>query len=157
MGSKEPSHKGMVDTSPKAVTRRVARAAVKVRMSPKTFTHFKGKGSPKGNVLETARIAGILAAKKTPFLIPLCHPLELNRVGITFQVDPQEHTLAIHSEVICQGRTGVEMEALTAVSVAALTVYDMMKGIDPGIVITDLCLEYKKGGKSGEFKRRAQL
>lgn len=144
---------GMVDVGDKKITRRTAVASAAVRLGPKAFAVFLKTGSPKGDVLETARVAGILAAKETPRLIPFCHPLALNKVNIDFKNDPKTSMITVIAQVRCDGRTGVEMEALTAAAVAALTIYDMMKWMDKGIVISDVCLLAKSGGKSGAFKR----
>ncbi|MCK5213876.1 MAG: cyclic pyranopterin monophosphate synthase MoaC [Candidatus Omnitrophica bacterium] len=144
---------GMSDTSYKNITTRRAIASAQVVFSSDSFAAFVQEGSPKGNILETARVAGIIAAKSTPQIIPLCHPLELSKVGIIFDIDKKNRNVMITSEVIYKGRTGVEMEALTAVAAAALTVYDMMKWKDKGIIIKDIRLMQKSGGKSGDYKR----
>ena len=114
---------------------------------------LKGK-SPKGDVLQVAKLAGIMAAKETPRIIPLCHPLQLNKVSVDFKIDKRRHSIEIVSEVICLGRTGVEMEALAAAVVSALTVYDMMKWADKSMTISDVCLLKKTGGKSGTYIRK---
>ncbi len=142
----------MVDVGAKPITRRMARASGKVKMSPETMALIRQKGHAKGDVLEVARLAGIMAAKKTGELIPLCHPLGLDSVSIAFEF-PDDGTLAIESIVHVEAKTGVEMEALTAVSVAALTVYDMCKAVDREMAICELRLEEKTGGKSGHFMR----
>lgn len=142
---------GMVDISAKDVTKRTARAGAVIRFSKNAFTALVQDKSPKGNVLETAKVAGIMAAKNTPQIIPMCHPLELSKVKIDFELNASKSEVAIVSEVVCLGRTGVEMEALAAVTVAALTVYDMMKWADKGIRISDIELLSKTGGKSGDF------
>ena len=142
----------MVDVSNKTETVRRAVARATIRMKPETMKAIKESTIKKGDVLSVARVAGIMAAKKTPDLIPLCHPLAISYAGIDFSfVD--DSTLSIRSEVICTGATGVEMEALTAVSVAALTVYDMAKAIDRGMTIENIYLESKEGGKSGRYER----
>ena len=146
--------KGMVDVGKKKVTKRVAVASSNISMGPKAFKILMSDGSPKGNVLETAKIAGILAAKSTSQIIPLCHPLALNKVNITFDIDRKSSMISIIAEVSCHGRTGVEMEALTAVSVAALSVYDMYKALGKDIQITDIQLLEKTGGKSGPYQRK---
>jgi len=133
----------MVDVSEKAVTKRKAIASGKIKLSSKAFKAFMTNGSPKGNVLETAKVAGIMAAKSTPQIIPLCHPLEINKVNISFEIDQKRNVITVLSEVVYQGRTGVEMEALTAVSVATLTIYDMMKWADKSMVISDIKLLQK--------------
>jgi cyclic pyranopterin monophosphate synthase len=145
----------MVDVGDKPVTSRMARASGRVVMQPATLTRIKNRGMAKGDVLEVARLAGIMAAKRTGDLIPLCHPLPLDAVSIDFSF-PDERTVEIEADVRVTARTGVEMEALTAVSVAALTVYDMCKSIDRGMVIQCIQLEEKSGGKSGHFVREAQ-
>jgi len=142
----------MVDVGDKPVTSRLAWASGKVRMQPATLARIQQRGLAKGDVLEVARLAGIMAAKRTGDLIPLCHPLGLDSVSIGFSF-PDDQTVAITSEVRVTGKTGVEMEALTAVSVAALTIYDMCKAIDRAMTIADIRLEEKSGGKSGHFVR----
>ncbi|HUA22318.1 MAG TPA: cyclic pyranopterin monophosphate synthase MoaC [Bryobacteraceae bacterium] len=140
----------MVDISTKAPTKRTARAHVLVRMRPEVIAQLPH--NPKGNPLEIARVAGISAAKKTSELIPLCHPLMLSHVDVEVQVETEG--VRITSSVATTGPTGVEMEALTAAGVAALTVYDMTKALDKGIEIQDLYLLEKSGGKSGDYKRK---
>ncbi|MBW8884852.1 MAG: cyclic pyranopterin monophosphate synthase MoaC [Planctomycetia bacterium] len=142
----------MVDVGDKPVTARVAMASGRVVMQPATLAHIQQRGLAKGDVLEVARLAGIMAAKRTGELIPLCHPLGLDAVSIDFSF-PDDHTVLIGSEVRVTAKTGVEMEALTAVSVAALTIYDMCKSMDRGMSIQDVRLEEKTGGKSGHFVR----
>lgn len=142
----------MVDVSAKPVTARAARASGQVRMAPETLARIRDKQFAKGDVLEVARLAGILAAKRTAELIPLCHGLPLDSAAIQFAY-PDEQTLAIEATVKVVARTGVEMEALTAVSVAALTVYDMCKSIDRGMEIHGVRLEEKSGGRSGHYQR----
>ncbi len=142
----------MVDTSLKPETLRAARATGRVRMLPATLTRIRDRGHAKGDVLEVARLAGIMAAKKTGDLIPLCHPLPITGASVDFQFEGAE-VLLIEATVRVFGRTGVEMEALTAVSVAALTVYDMCKAVDKGMTIDGIRLEEKTGGKSGTFTR----
>jgi cyclic pyranopterin monophosphate synthase len=144
----------MVDVGDKPVTSRLARASGNVRMQPATLARIRQRGLAKGDVLEVARLAGIMAAKRTGELIPLCHPLGLDSVTVGFSF-PDDQTVAITSEVRVTGKTGVEMEALTAVSVAALTIYDMCKAIDRGMTIAEIRLEEKSGGKSGHFVREA--
>jgi cyclic pyranopterin monophosphate synthase len=142
----------MVDSSAKPETLREARASGLIRMAPATLTLIKDRGLAKGDVLEIARLAGIMAAKRTGGLIPLCHPLPLTsaRVDFAFEGDA---LLQIEATARCFGRTGVEMEALTAVAIAALTVYDMCKAVDRGITIERVRLEAKSGGKSGDYQR----
>jgi cyclic pyranopterin phosphate synthase len=142
----------MVDVSSKAVTLRMARASGQVRMEPATLALVKDRGLAKGDVLEVARLAGIMAAKRTGDLIPLCHPLGLDSVEVNLEpIEPD--TIRIEACVKMHGRTGVEMEALTAVSVAALTVYDMCKAVDRGLVIARIQLEEKSGGRRGTYRR----
>lgn len=143
----------MVDVGDKAVTDRQARAGGTITMNAETFEKVAGNRIRKGNVLETARIAGILAAKQTHVLIPMCHPINIRHVQVDFQLD--KAACAIHVEGVARAadRTGVEMEAMTAVSVAALTIYDMCKSHDKGMVISRIRLLEKSGGKSGTYAR----
>ncbi|OAQ20286.1 cyclic pyranopterin monophosphate synthase MoaC [Thermosulfurimonas dismutans] len=141
----------MVDVSEKVPTAREAVARGRVILGDKVFPLVKDRNLPKGDLFGAARIAGILAAKKTPELIPLCHPLPISKIEIHFALNEAEKSLEIEARVKTVAQTGVEMEALTAVSVAALTIYDMCKGIDKGIRITDIRLLEKRGGKSGEI------
>ena len=141
----------MVDVSEKVQTYRVARAAATVRMAKATMDKIKEGSIGKGDVLAVAQVAGIMAAKKNSELIPMCHPLLLTKVDISFEIE--ETALHIRSEVRCHGETGVEMEALTAVSVAALTVYDMCKAVDKGMELGEIHLVEKTGGKSGHYVR----
>ena len=143
----------MVDTSSKAITARRAVASARVLMSPETVASVKAHQTPKGDPLEAARLAGIMAAKRTADLIPLCHPLPLTHVDV--QANIEATGVFLEAEVATNAQTGVEMEALTAVSVAALTVYDMCKALDKGITITDIHLESKTGGKSGDYQRKS--
>lgn len=142
----------MVDTSAKHETERLARASAIVRMQPATASLIRDRKLSKGDVLEVARLAGIMAAKRTADLIPLCHPIPLTSVRLDFQWEDMAG-LRILSEVKVVARTGVEMEALTAVAVAALTVYDMCKGVDRSMTVERLQLEEKSGGRSGHFQR----
>jgi cyclic pyranopterin monophosphate synthase len=142
----------MVDVGDKPITRRLARASCRVQMAPETLARIRDKQFAKGDVLEVARLAGIMAAKRTADLIPLCHPLPLESVSIDFSF-PGETTLGIEAVAQVDGKTGVEMEALSAVSVAALTVYDMCKSIDRGMTIGPIQLEEKSGGRSGQWRR----
>jgi cyclic pyranopterin phosphate synthase len=144
----------MVDTSAKSVTARRAVASARVLMSPETVLAVREHRTPKGDPLETARLAGIMAAKRTAELIPLCHPLPLTHVDV--RVEIQETGVLIQAEAATQAQTGVEMEALTAATVAALTVYDMCKAVDKGMTITEVRLEEKTGGKSGHYRRTEQ-
>ena len=141
----------MVDVSDKHVTSRSATAKAQVLMQPETLTLILGGTAKKGDVLATARIAGIMAAKKTHELIPLCHPLLITKVSVDFVADEKTNSIEVSATVRVEGKTGVEMEALTACSVAALTLYDMCKAVDRGMKITDLRLTEKSGGKSGSF------
>ena len=143
----------MVDVSEKSPTIREAIAQGLVSMQPETFFKIQNQSIKKGNVLETARIAGILGAKKTADLIPMCHPLNITHVQVDFYPDVSSHTIRIEASVRIKDQTGVEMEALTAVSIAALTIYDMCKSYDREITIKDICLLHKSGGKSGNFQR----
>lgn len=142
----------MVDTSAKPETQREARASGRVRMLPATLALIQNRGLAKGDVLEVARLAGIMAAKRTGELIPLCHPLPITAAEVHFRCEGTD-LLCIEAVVRVFGRTGVEMEALTAVSAAALTVYDMCKSVDRGMTIERIRLEEKSGGKSGHFTR----
>ncbi|TET49541.1 MAG: cyclic pyranopterin monophosphate synthase MoaC [Anaerolineales bacterium] len=140
----------MVDVGAKPDTERVAVAKGVVAMLPETLQLIAAGGAPKGDVLTTAQLAGIMAAKRTPELIPLCHPLLLTKIDVGFEVDEEAGTVEITATVCCRGKTGVEMEALTATSVAALTIYDMLKASDKTMRITDIRLVRKAGGKSGD-------
>lgn len=142
----------MVDVSTKAETDRVAVAGGRVRMLPETLARVRAGTIGKGDVLAVARLAGIMAAKRTADLIPLCHPLALTSVEVDLMVSEEESTVEITATCRLKGRTGVEMEALTAVSVAALTVYDMCKAIDRGMVVEGIRLLHKSGGKSGTYE-----
>jgi cyclic pyranopterin phosphate synthase len=141
----------MVDIADKAVTRRVAIARGTIRMLPSSLELIRLGHSKKGDVLGIARIAAIQASKRTSDLIPLCHPIALTRVQIEFEIDEAACSVACIARVECAGQTGVEMEALTAVHVALLTIYDMVKAVDRGMVITDVRLLEKHGGKSGSW------
>lgn len=141
----------MVDTSDKNITARRAVASAKVLVTPDTLAALEQHRTPKGDPLETARVAGIMAAKRTAELIPLCHPLPLTHVDVEATVE--DGLIRLRSTVSTNAQTGVEMEALVAVSVAALTIYDMCKALDKGIVISDVRLESKTGGKSGDYQR----
>jgi cyclic pyranopterin phosphate synthase len=144
----------MVDTGAKAVTARRAVATARVLMSPETLKAVREHRTPKGDPLETARLAGIMAAKRTAELIPLCHPLPLTHVDVRAEI--QETGVLIEAEAATRAQTGVEMEALTAATVAALTVYDMCKAVDKAMTITDVRLEEKTGGKSGDYRRKKE-
>jgi cyclic pyranopterin phosphate synthase len=147
----EQGRVAMVDTTAKAQTARRAVASARVLMSPETVEAVRAHRTPKGDPLETARIAGILAAKRTAELIPLCHPLPLTHADVRAEL--RDDGVYLEAEASTNAQTGVEMEALTAAAVAALTVYDMCKAIEKGIRITDVRLEEKTGGKSGTWKR----
>ena len=144
----------MVDVTLKEPTLREAIATGRVLMSPSTLALIQEGGMPKGDVFGVARVAGIMAAKKTGELIPMCHPLELTHIEVDFDVRPNTGEVLIKGHARLVGRTGVEMEALTAVSIAALTIYDMCKAVDKEMVLTDIMLVRKTGGKSGLFERR---
>ena len=142
----------MVDTSNKAATTRHAVASARVLMSSETVRAVQQHRTPKGDPLEAARLAGIMAAKRTAELIPLCHPLPLTHVDV--QAKMEDYGVSLEASVSTNAQTGVEMEALTAVSIAALTIYDMCKALDKGITISDVRLERKSGGKSGDYCRK---
>jgi cyclic pyranopterin phosphate synthase len=142
----------MVDTTAKSITARRAVASARVLMSADTLAAVREHQTPKGDPVEAARLAGIMAAKRTAELIPLCHPLPLTHVDVRAQLE--ETGLYLEAEVSTNAQTGVEMEALTAVSIAALTIYDMCKALDKSITITDIRLESKTGGKSGDYRRK---
>ena len=144
----------MVDVSAKAETVREAVARATLRMTPATLRTVRRGDAPKGDVLGVARTAGVLAAKRTPDLIPLCHPLRITGVDVTFALAERRGEIAIEARVRTVDKTGVEMEALTAAAVTALTVYDMIKAVEKGVTITGLGLVEKRGGKSGRWKRR---
>jgi cyclic pyranopterin monophosphate synthase len=144
----------MVDVTQKKPTLRIAAAQGIVSMNSDTFEKIMSRTTAKGNVLETARIAGIMAAKKTSDLIPMCHPLNISHVSIDFFPDKTKKIIRIESTVRIFDQTGVEMEALTAVSIAGLTIYDMCKSYDREMIISDICLLEKSGGKSGVFVRK---
>lgn len=143
----------MVDISDKHVTERLASAISSISMNEQTLNMIKSGNAKKGDVLGIARIAGIMAAKKTSELIPLCHPISLSSVTIDFEIDDNTNSINIICNCKLNGKTGLEMEALTAVSIAALTIYDMCKAVDREMTITKTQLTYKSGGKSGTFKR----
>jgi len=147
----EAGHVQMVDVGGKPDTERLAIARGAVVMQPETLRLIATDGLPKGDVLTTAQLAGIMAAKRTADLIPLCHPLALTKIDVDFEVDLAASRIAITATVRTRGKTGVEMEALTAVSVAALTIYDMAKAVEKTMRITDIHLVRKEGGKSGLY------
>ena len=141
----------MVDVGSKVETARVARAAGSIRMHPDTLARIQAGNAKKGDVIGIARIAAIQASKRTGDLIPLCHPIALTRVAVDFDIDAETSTVHCTVTAECHGRTGVEMEALTAVSVGLLTIYDMCKAVDRGMVVENIRLLEKKGGKSGHW------
>ena len=143
----------MVDVGEKAVTERIATAGGKVLVNPETFRLIKEGGMKKGDVLGTAQIAGIMAAKRTSDIIPMCHPLMLTGIDIDFNMVEETSTIEIKATVKCKGVTGVEMEALTAASAAALTIYDMCKAVQKDMIIDRICLLSKTGGKSGDIRQ----
>jgi len=145
----------MVDIGDKAITARVATAAAEVHMLPETFRLITEGAHKKGDVLAVARIAGIQAAKKCSDLIPLCHPLMLTKVTVDFEMDAAKHRVMITAICAVDGKTGVEMEALTAASVAALTIYDMCKAVDRGMMISNIRVLEKSGGKSGHYRENS--
>ena len=142
----------MVDISSKKITSRIAEAKNEIKFKKNTFKKITELGSEKGEIFNTARCAGILAAKKTSELIPLCHNVDLNSISINFELNKKKSIILVHVKVKSNGKTGVEIEALIASAIASLTIYDMCKAIDKAIIINDLKLQYKSGGKSGEFK-----
>ena len=143
----------MVDISEKPLTQREAVAKGSLYMKPETLRLIEDKKVPKGDVLCVSRVAGIMAAKKTSELIPMCHPLNITSVDINFKLDSKKNKVDIEARTKILGQTGVEMEALTAVSVAALTIYDMCKAVDKEMVVSDIMLMEKRGGRSGAYKR----
>ena len=144
----------MVDIYDKDITDRMAVASGKIYMSNASIEMVRDGNHKKGDVLGIARIAGITASKKTPDLIPLCHNIELSSVNINFEVNTPKKYIECFATVSCCGRTGVEMEALTSVQISLLTIYDMCKSVDRGMIISDIKLELKKGGASGEWERK---
>jgi cyclic pyranopterin phosphate synthase len=150
----DKGHVRMVDVSDKQATLRTAVARGRIFMSPETFDKIRNQSVKKGNVLETARIAGVMAAKRTAELIPMCHPLNITHAAVDFFPEEETNAFRIEALVRLSGQTGVEMEALTAVSVAALTIYDMCKSYDRAMTISDIQLVEKSGGKSGHFIRQ---
>lgn len=159
MTSKDFSHLdetggiSMVNVGAKRATVREAVATASVRMQPETLKRLVDRSLPKGDVLTTAKVAGVLAAKQTPALIPLAHPIALESVDITFDIDQHSGTIEVRSIVRCEAKTGVEMEAMIACAIAALTIYDMCKSAEKGITIDGLQLMRKSGGKSGTWER----
>ena len=143
----------MVDVGEKEITQRSATAAARVLVSPETFEKIKTGGMKKGDVLTVAQIAGVMGAKRTPDLIPMCHPIQITGIDLDLSLDETRFSVEIYATVSCTGRTGVEMEALTAASTAALTVYDMCKAVQKDFVISDIRLMQKTGGVHGDFHR----
>ena len=144
----------MVDVGEKSPTRRTATAAARVLVNENTFALIRSGGMKKGDVLTVAQVAGVMGAKRTPELIPMCHPILMDGIDLSLHLDEQRCAVEIQATVSCDGRTGVEMEALTAVSTAALTVYDMCKAVQKDMVITDIRLIRKTGGVHGDFERK---
>ena len=144
----------MVDVGDKPVTTRTAVAAARVLVSRETFELIRSGGMKKGDVLTVAQVAGVMGAKRTPELIPMCHPILIDGIDLTLSLDEQRLSVEIRASVSCDGRTGVEMEALTAAATAALTVYDMCKAVQKDMVITDLRLVSKSGGVHGDYERK---
>ena len=143
----------MVDVGEKSISRRTATAAARVLVNEQTFSLIRSGGMKKGDVLTVAQIAGVMGAKRTPDLIPMCHPILMDGIDLDLKLDEERLSVEIIATVSCDGRTGVEMEALTAVSTAALTVYDMCKAVQKDMVITDIRLVKKAGGVHGDFTR----
>lgn len=144
----------MVDVGEKSSTRRAATAAARVLVNRETFSLIHSGGMKKGDVLTVAQVAGVMGAKRTPELIPMCHPILMDGIDLKLKLDEERCSVEIQATVSCDGRTGVEMEALTAVSTAALTVYDMCKAVQKDMVITDIRLLKKSGGVHGDFERK---
>ena len=143
----------MVDIGDKSITHRIAVAGGTISMQPETLSLIKQGGHKKGDVLGIARTAGIMGAKRTADLVPLCHPLSLTHINIDFSIDEENSSIHCECRTETEGKTGVEMEALTAIQITLLTIYDMCKAVDRGMVISDICLLEKSGGKSGIWKR----
>ena len=146
-------HGHMVNVQAKTITQRSALACASIQVQAKTFEAIQNMSLKKGDVLAVAQVAGIMAVKKTWELIPLAHPLQLNGIDIRYKLDDKTFKILIECEVFCEGKTGVEMEALTGASICALTIYDMVKAMDKGMVIENIYLKEKKGGKSGHYER----
>ena len=145
----------MVDVGEKPVSVRTAVAAGRVLVNPETFALIRSGGMKKGDVLTVAQVAGVMGAKRTPELIPMCHPILIDGIDLDLRLDEEHCAVEIRATVSCAGRTGVEMEAITAVSTAALTVYDMCKAVQKDMVISDIRLLRKSGGVHGDFERKA--
>ena len=146
----------MVDVTNKKDTERIAVARGEIKMAPATLALIQSGGMAKGDVMAVARVAGIMGAKQTPDLIPMCHPLLITGIKVDFEIDEAESRVLIEAQTKLSGKTGVEMEALTAVSIAALTIYDMCKAVDKNMVIGNIRLIEKSGGKSGLFRREGE-
>lgn len=146
-------HGHMVNVQTKTITQRSALACASIQVQAKTFEAIQNMSLKKGDVLAVAQVAGIMAVKKTWELIPLAHPLQLNGIDIRYKLDDKAFKILIECEVFCEGKTGVEMEALTGASICALTIYDMVKAMDKGMVIENIYLKEKQGGKSGHYAR----
>ena len=149
----DPGRAKMVNVGEKPITQRVAVAAGRVLVNEHTFSLIRSGGMKKGDVLTVAQIAGVMGAKRTPDLIPMCHIVQVEGIDLELHLDEERHSVEITASVCCDGRTGVEMEALTAVSTAALTVYDMCKAVQKDMTITDIRLLSKTGGVHGDYKR----
>lgn len=147
----------MVDVADKNITSRIATAEGTISLNTKAMEEVVSQQNKKGDVISVARIAGIMAAKQTSTLIPLCHTLLLSKVKLEFDVQPQKGQIVVSSMVKCEGKTGVEMEALTAVSVACLTLFDMCKAVDPNMIISDIKALTKQGGKSGDWQHQSEI
>ena len=141
----------MVNVGDKDITNRKAAASGRIYVNSQTFELIKSGGIKKGDVLTVAQIAGIMGAKKTPDIIPMCHPININGADISLSLDESNFSVEVKSEISCSGRTGVEMEALTAVSIALLTIYDMCKAVQKDMIISDICLNSKSGGVHGDY------
>ena len=147
----------MVDVGEKPISQRIAIAAARVLVNENTFELIKSGGMKKGDVLTVAQIAGVMGAKRTPDIIPMCHPILMDGIDLQLSLDENRRSVEIRAKVSCDGRTGVEMEALSAVSVAALTVYDMCKAVQKDMVITDIRLVSKTGGVHGDYYREGEI
>lgn len=146
----------MVDIGQKDVTQRVATASGTISMSKEAYEALINQTNKKGPVIQTAIIASIMGAKKTSELIPMCHPIAINSVDVDASYDHKQYSITLSATLKCNGKTGIEMEALTSVSIGLLTIYDMLKAIDKGMKISDIALDFKSGGKSGEYNREKQ-
>ncbi|MBQ9595913.1 MAG: cyclic pyranopterin monophosphate synthase MoaC [Synergistaceae bacterium] len=153
----DEGHAKMVNVGGKEITQRKASASGKIYVNSETFRLIKTGGMKKGDVLTTAQIAGIMGAKRTPDIIPMCHNINLNGADISFILDEENFTVEVKAEISCSGRTGVEMEALTAVSIALLTIYDMCKAVQKDMIITDIHLISKSGGVHGDYEAGSSI